>query len=201
MRNTILTLLSAVILGLGVAEGAPTKGKSSPPKLSLEAFWVDMNDGRGANTGTLDFTIERWSTDSEVSRLRDVLLTKGGDALLSVLQKIKPRVGFVRSPRSVGWDLFYAREVPDENGGRRILIATDRPISFWEARNQPRSIDYEFTLAEIRLDKDGKGEGKLVPAAKITYKKKINTIEIENYQIEPVRLAEVRTLEPATAAR
>jgi hypothetical protein len=67
-------------------------------------------------------------------------------------------------------------------------------MSFWELRNQPRSVDYEFTLAEIRLTKDGKGVGKLVTAAKITWNKDTRSVEIENYGIEPVRLTEVEVV-------
>ena len=58
--------------------------------------------------------------------------------------------------------------MPGEDGGRRIVLVTDRPISFWEAANQPRSIDYPFTLIELRLNRDGEGEGKMSIATKIT---------------------------------
>lgn len=54
-----------------------------------------------------------------------------------------------------------------------------------------RSADYEFLLGEIRIGPDGKGEGKLVPMAKITYNKVARAIEIENYASEPVRLTQV----------
>jgi hypothetical protein len=38
----------------------------------------------------------------------------------------------------------------------------------------------------------GEGEGKLSVATKITYNKKKNTVELENYASEPVRLENVR---------
>jgi hypothetical protein len=71
------------------------------------------------------------------------------------------------------------------------VVGTDRPISMWEARNNPRSRDYEFSLAEIRLGPDGKGQGKAITMAKLSYSKEKNTLEIENYEREPVRLNEV----------
>jgi hypothetical protein len=55
-------------------------------------------------------------------------------------------------------------------------------------------VDYPFTLIEIHLDKDGKGQGKMAYATKITFDKKKNSVELENYSSEPVRLNEV-TLE------
>jgi hypothetical protein len=141
--------------------------------------------------GTVDIVIERWSTDGERDRLVSVLKDKGPDALLSALQKM-PRVGYIRTPTSIGWDLHFARSVKSAEG-RQVVIATDRPMSFWEAANRPRSADYDFTLVDIRFDPDGKGTGKLAVAAKVDYNEKTQTIEVENFGIEPVRLTEVRS--------
>ena len=40
----------------------------------------------------------------------------------------------------------------------------------------------------MRFDKDGKGEGRMAYATQINFDKKKNTIELENYSSEPVRL-------------
>jgi hypothetical protein len=141
--------------------------------------------------GTVDIVIERWSTDAERDRLVSVLKEKGADALLSALQKM-PRVGYIRTPNSIGWDLHFARDIKTDEG-RQVVIATDRPMSFWEAANRPRSADYDFTLVDIRFDPDGKGTGKLAVAAKVDYNEKTQTVEVENFGIEPVRLTEVRS--------
>ena len=72
------------------------------------------------------------------------------------------------------------------------MLATDRYIGMQEARNQPRTIDYPFTLFEIRVNKDGEGEGKLAYATKIHFDKEKKIVEIENYSSEPVRLQNVK---------
>jgi hypothetical protein len=163
--------------------------KDEKALLHLRAFAVDTNNR--VRTNTLDIVIERWSTPEEASNLRTVFLEQGADKLLSALEKVKPRCGFVRTSTSIGWDLYFARETPLPGGGKRIVLAADRPVSFWEARNSGRSMDYQFSLAEIHMTADGKGEGKAIPAAKLTYDKDANTLEIENYQREPVRLNEI----------
>jgi hypothetical protein len=56
-------------------------------------------------------------------------------------------------------------------------------------------MDYQFSLAEIRLGADGKGQGKAITAAKLTFNKETNTLEIENYEREPVRLNEVAVVD------
>ncbi len=167
------------------------------PALRLRAFAVDQNavGTAAATAGTLDIVIERWSTDAERDSLRDVLAEKGGgDALLSAVKSIKPRAGYIRGSGSLGWDIQFARESQLPDGSRRIVIGTDRPMSFWETANRPRSADYEYLLAEIRLGKDGKGQGTLVPAALVDYDEDTHTIEVENYQQQPVLLSRVEVV-------
>ena len=188
-RLTTLTLLSftfGALASLATANGNPV--------LRLHAFAVDLGSTTTprARAGTLDIVIERWSTPEDVAKLHSVLAEKGADALLSALQGIKPRTGYIRSSTSLGWDIHFAQQIKAADGSQRIVIATDRPMSFWEAVNKPRSADYAFTLAEVRLRPDGTGEGKLVPAAKIDFDKETSTLEVENYSSEPVRLTEVK---------
>jgi hypothetical protein len=120
-----------------------------------------------------------------------VLLDKGPEKLLDALQDVK-RVGYIRTPDSIGWDLRFARKTRLPEGGDRVVLVTDRPIGFWEARNQPRTIDYPFTFVELRLNKDGQGEGKLSLATKIIADKENNIVTLENYDTQPVMLTQVR---------
>jgi hypothetical protein len=92
----------------------------------------------------------------------------------------------------LGTDIRYAMDHPGDDGGRRIVIITPRVIGFREARNQPRTADYPFTLFEMRFDKAGQGEGRMAYMTKISFDKKKNAIELENYASEPVRLNNLR---------
>jgi len=190
-RLHFLTALSLVLAVIG--SGARVTSADDKAVLRLRAFAVNLNSTGRASTGTLDINIERWSTPEEAARLRDILTEKGEDALLEAVQKL-PRMGSIARTGNLGWDIRFAQQIPAAGGGRRIVIATDRPMSFFEAANQTRSSDYAFTLAEIRLGPDGKGEGKLVPAAKIEYDQESKTLEIENYNTEPVRLTQVEVV-------
>ena len=149
---------------------------------------INMNNG---SSGTIEMVVNRWSTDAERDRLMAVLLEKGPDKLLDELQKL-PRVGFIRTPNSIGYDLHYARKASGEDGGEHVVLATDRYITFWEAVNRPRTIDYPFTLIELHIGADGKGEGRMSIATRIIHDKKKNEIVLENYQSQPVLLTEVR---------
>jgi hypothetical protein len=189
---------TAVSVALAAALVVPLVASTASAKeaeiLRLSAFAINMNNG--ARTGTIDIVIERWSTPEEAASLKATLVEKGDEKLLSELQKIKPRCGFARTSNSLGWDIYFARETPLPDGGRKIDLATDRPVGMWEARNSGRSMDYQFSLAEIRLPATGKGQGKAIPRAKLTFNSKTNTMEIENWDNEPVRLNEITISEP-----
>ena len=190
MRKPALAAALPLAAALALPLTAPAPAAAEDPLLHLQAFSINLNNA--ARTNTIDIVIERWSTPEEIDKLRGILIEKGGgDSLLSALQKVKPRCGYVRTSNSLGWDVQFAREVQLDDGTRKIVVATDRPMSFWETSNAGRSTDYEFTLAEIRLPKEGKGQGKAIPAAKLSFNKEKNTLEIENYQREPVRLNEI----------
>ena len=118
-------------------------------------------------------------------------MEKGADKLLDVLRDMR-RVGYIRSPNSLGYDLHYARRTPLPDGGERVVLATDRPVGFWEAVNRPRSIDYPFTIIELHLNADGEGEGKLSLATKIMADKESKTIVLEDYASQPVLLTSVK---------
>jgi len=162
----------------------------------FRAFAVNMNGGPRTNAGVVDIGITRWSTEAEREALIATLKEKGSTALLDALTK-QPEAGFIKMPNTLGWTLFYARKTDLPDGGQRIVIATNRRLGFGEVSQQRRSADYDFTLVEIHLPKGGgKGEGKMVPAAKVTWDKETNQIDIEDYQAMPVQLKNVEESKP-----
>jgi hypothetical protein len=115
----------------------------------------------------------------------------GNDGLLRTLRKMN-EVGHIRGGASLGYPVRFARQIPLGDGARRILIATDRPVSFLEAANQTRTMDYPFMIVDIRMDAKGEGQGKLLPLARVNVDSD-HVVEIENYASEPVRLTSVRS--------
>lgn len=186
MKTALIVTLVASMCAAGAAQ---TRGGRE----RFTAFAVNMDSSTVARPGasTVEIVVERWSTDAQRDRLLAALVEKGPEKLLDTLQSL-PRAGYIRTPNSIGYDLHYAWKEPLDEGGERIVIATDRYISFWEARNQPRTIDYPFTVIEMRLNRDGLGEGKMSLATKITMNKDKKQIELENYGTQPVLLQNVK---------
>lgn len=191
VRTHVLSLLALTLAAGTLAGGIDVVAQSGTGE-RFRAFAINM-DALAGRTGaqSVEIVVDRWSTEGEAARLLDVLQRKGPAKLLDALQSI-PRLGYIRTPDTIGYELHFARKTPGEDGGEHIVIGTDRYISFWEARNQPRSIDYPFTVIEIHMNRDGTGEGKMSIATKITADPKRQTIVLENYGTQPVRLNNIR---------
>ena len=191
---SVLAALTLIVAPLIAAQGGSEK-------LVITAMAVNMsNVGTSAVNQVVEITINRWSTPEERTHLIRTMIDKGEKALLSELQKtpshgrfaIPGWVGPDPHELRLGYDLHYAWQTAQPEGGRRIVIITDRYIGFEELRARPRTVDYPFTLFEIRVDKNGNGDGKMAVATRITFDKGKNTMELENYSSEPVRLQSLK---------
>ena len=184
-RSAMLALAavsSAALLTITAA--AQTMG--SPERYSGSA--ININNGRADN---IDITVNRWSSDKQRDALMAVVQEKGVEKLLDALQDM-PAVGHFGAPGNLSWDIHFARKTALPDGGERVILVTDRRIGFWEAANQPRSIDYPFTVIELRLNRDGQGEGTMSIATKVIYDKEQNMITLERLQNQPVRLTNLK---------
>ncbi len=187
MRRIIMISAVAALL---FASLLPQTGLAQNEREEFTAWAINLVAGPGPSNATVDITVDRWSTDAQRDQLLAAVKEGGPDALLTALQKM-PVVGRIRTPDSLGYDLRYARQAPLDEGGRQIVIGTDRPIGYWEARNRPRVFDYRFTVIEMRLDKTGEGEGRMLAQTKIFIDNKQNLV-LENYAQQPVMLKQVR---------
>src|SRR5687767_8137521 len=130
MRGMYVLMLAALTAGPAAAQQSPvgTSGTGADPGLRCTAFAISTG---GLQTGTatspLDIVIDRWSSEDERQQLLEAL-KRDQDALLNALRDLAP-VGRIRTPTSLGWDLRYASASPAEDGERRIVIGTDRPMS------------------------------------------------------------------------
>ena len=186
MKSTRL-LLAALLALVVFVSFAKAQTQGQPEEFTAVAI---VNNNLGSGAGTVLIDINRWSAERERTTLVNTLLQQGPEKLLDVLQDMRS-VGTIRTPDSLGYDLRYAHQTPNEEGGRRIVIATDRPIGFWEATRGTRTLDYRFTVIQMNIGRDGKGTGTMSYATKITAKN--NMIELENFATSPVMLNEIKS--------
>jgi len=145
----------------------------------------------GPVTTPVSIVISRWSTDAERDTLVTTLREQGASAVLEKLKDM-PRAGSIAAPGSVGQEVHFARRLPGANGGERVILITDRPMGWWELTSGDRTTEYPFTLVELRIGSDGKGEGKASVATKVMVEPESNTVALENWGTQPVALQNVR---------
>lgn len=186
VRSVVIGGLIALASTLGPSLGA---AQQRPERFTALAVNFDAPYGQVANVVQIGVT--RWSADAERDRLMALLVEKGPEKLLDVVQDL-PSAGYIRTPDRLGYDLRFARRTVAENGTEQITLITDRFITYWEAANRPRSIDYPFTVIELRIKPNGEGEGRASVATRITADPRRQTIVLENYSAQPVLLQSVK---------
>lgn len=186
LRPRRVALGVALTCGLALASPALAQGdRFSATATNMSTF------GPQGVLGPVDIIINRYSTEDERNRFLAVLAERGPNGLLEVFRSSKS-IGRLAAPGSVGYDIRYAAKIPGEDGGYKVVIATDRLMSFLEVRNQPRTVDYPFTVVQLNIGANGQGEGRASIYARITTDKRNNTIVLEDFGSQPVTLMNVR---------
>ncbi len=178
-KSTILMIACAAICSLPlVAAGAETFiGRA-----------VDTSGQRLQSTAHFTLHIDEYATDEEIAQHAAVLAETGSRGLEKVLWKLDR--GWIKVGTSLGHVVGVARSI-DTDGGRIIRAVTDRPIQLFEVRRGLRSVDYPFGVIELELDADGKGEGRLIAAAKLEFTED-GTLEIEQLGTRPFKLMKIK---------
>ena len=151
--------------------------------------------GAGARVN-VDLYVKNYTSDDEARSLAGALLEGGSEALLKRLEK-NDSIGKITLTGRVGFydlKLIRSHQTPE---GRRIYAVGDRPVGFLEMYVNNRSRDYPFGILQLDLKKNSKGReegtGALLYAAKIKVLEG-NSIELESYGIDAIRLMGVRKL-------
>jgi hypothetical protein len=174
------SLLLAVLIPVAVAA---EEGKSK--RESYAGVIVGTGGRIGGQTLNLDIHIDKYTSDQEVQEYLVLLKESGQDELRKTLEKVS--VGRIAPVGRTGTDLSIAR-VHQTEEGKVIRLVTPRPVSFFEAYRSGRSMDYPFTIMEIRLNKEGKGEGSIMGGAQLRFDKdgQLNIESYGNYQYAKV---------------
>ncbi len=181
--GVVLALALIGVFGWNSAGIAQTRGDAE----HFAANFVDLNTGRA---GPVQMSVTRWTTEAERTAFQQAIFKKGQNELLDVLRDSRS-VGRIYTPGNIGYDLRYAESKALPDGGREIILATDRPMSFREITNRPISSQYPFTWVQFRIRPDGTGEGTLFVAARIIGEEADDLIEVQDFAISPVRLQNI----------
>jgi len=181
-------LSRAFIVGVAmIATGAVALAKHKAEVFTAAA--ISTGGPQSPVAGRLTFTIERWTTPEEAEKLTAALKKAGSKEVVEALQNLKS-AGRISSPGSIGYPIQYAVQEALPDGGRHIVLMTDRPMSFAEIWDQPVTMDYPVTHIELNVNKDGRGSGKMSTANKLIAAGKL--IVLEDWSAVPIQLNDVK---------
>ena len=186
IRAAALAALASAPL---LAKSDEIQGGSDLP-VRYTATALNIDPAVNLSAAFVDLRIVRWSTEAERTQLM-AAFRKGQQELVDELHDL-PRVGTIKTPDTLAYDLRYARRAPLPDGGAQIVMLTDRPIAQWEAWSNARTLEYPFMIIELRVDDQGRGEGRLNAATKLSFNEKTGNVVMENRASQPVQLTKVK---------
>lgn len=185
--NFVAAALAVLALSSSGVAQQPKEGKKTEERYS--AIASNVSELAAAGVVPLDIWITRYTDDAEEEKLMAALDQKGQEGLIEALRRMPP-VARMRVPGELATEFHYARQSRGRDGRRRIILATDRPIGFIEATNRTFTLEYPFTMLELRLDDSGRGDGQLFLAAKFI--RTGNLLVLENLVSQAVVLSNVK---------
>lgn len=186
--RTLRRLVVGLVIVAAVTQ-VTTAGQDKSLPEEFTAILTNISNVGGTGLTPLSIRIRRWTPDDENERLLSVLRAKGQEAFLRALEDVKP-VGSIATPTSLRFDFFYARSLPAEGAGRRIMMISERPMLIEERVGASQSREYPFTVLDLRLDVDGRGHGTI--SQRVQLRLLGNIFGIENLATSPMKLSEVQ---------
>jgi hypothetical protein len=150
-RGLIAIAAAIAVMGTGEIYAQP-----GGPGERFTAIAVGIGPTGRVKWTRLEMTVMQWCTDDDVEALIGTLVADGADALLDQLQETCP-VGYLRMPDGMRYDLLFAQRVTGEDGGHKVILLAEVVISAVEAE----AIQSGFALIELRLDRNGEGDGEM----------------------------------------
>jgi hypothetical protein len=188
-KRKAFSLLCALCCVLGWAfldTAAEAQGQS---RQTINGTVVGIGGRSSGRIRPFRLIVNSYTTPGQVRELNDALRDGGQDELLRALSGMN--AGRVEVGVGVGVKANAVIADPWGEGGTKLTVFYERSIRFFELRYGSRSQDYRIGYAEIFLDRDGKGEGTFIPAARIRLRDG-NTWEVEDFGVFPARLMGLR---------
>jgi hypothetical protein len=186
---------TAAVLALGAAVVAQSAGSTSRVTPAERFSYVAANAAQAgpSGEGRMQIVINQWSPDSERARLLEVLTGAGADKLTESLGR-GSAVGYIHWPGHLEYTIRFAARLPRPDGGEDIILGTDYPVHVWwdAAKDTPPAAFNHGTVLQLRLNRDGRGEGKLSTGARLSVTNDGKLFAIEDYASQPVLLTDIQ---------
>lgn len=109
--------------------------------------------------GRMRVRVMRWSTDDERRQVMAAL--DEPSKLLGALPYADGVVGYLQWPGGLEHSVRYARQTTRSDGAVDIVMVVERPLWLWWDPTAKWAADQQFTVLQMRINKNGTGEGRI----------------------------------------
>ena len=182
---------------LGVLCLVAASAASAAAQQVVQGQVIGIGGRRAGLNRPFRLTVNSYSSPDDVQQLNQALRSGGQDELLRVLSRLN--AGRVAIGNNVGMRANAIVATPAE-GGTKLTVLYVRDVAIFELRYGTRSADYRFGYAEIFLDARGRGQGTIIPSAKVRLEGDNNWV-VEDFGEFPARLIGLRSTGRVGGAR
>lgn len=141
-------------------------------------------------TAMLTVGIDDVTPEEEVLALRTLLQKEGPEAVRKALINVEK--GAIFTTGSLAVPLCFVRVQPLPDGkGQRVVGIVARRLAFQETWHATRSLDYPWSVVIMDIDANGRGQGKLLEAAKIEVDE-TGRVEVTYLTNQPARVTNIK---------
>jgi hypothetical protein len=191
-RLFVSSALCCALVLIISAQAANAQDRSSREYITggyITGTVVGISGRMAGRTGNFTLRINGYTTDDEARQFQSALQSAGQDRLLDIMRRTSEK-GRLQINNRVGIPVQAILTSPTETG-TKLTIIYERTVRFYEMRYGARSQDYRFGYMELFINRNGTGEGTLIPAARIRVLDN-GTWEVENFGEFPARVIGVR---------
>lgn len=190
MRTLTVLVLFAVLCGAALFAAPPQSSSAAVFSERVNGTVVGISGRLAGRSRPFSLIVNSYTPANQIRELNEALGRDGQEGLLKALSKMD--AGRIQIGTGVGVPANAIIVDPWGEGGRKLTVFYERNVSFFELRYGTRSEMYRVGYAELFLNRDGRGEGTLIPAARVRLKDG-NVWEVEDFGVFPARLLGLRS--------
>jgi hypothetical protein len=190
MRRLIVVVLFAVFCGAALFAAPAQSSSNAVFSERVNGTVVGISGRLAGRSRPFSLIINSYTPANQIRELNEALGRDGQDGLLNALSKMN--AGRIQIGTGIGVPANAIIVDPWGEGGRKLTVFYERNLSFYELRYGTRSEMYRVGYAELFLNRDGRGEGTMIPAARVRLKDG-NVWEVEDFGVFPARILGLRS--------
>ena len=190
MRTLTVVVLFTVLCGAALFAAPAQSSSAAVFSERVNGTVVGISGRLAGRSRPFSLIVNSYTPANQVRELNEALGRDGQDGLLNALSKMD--AGRIQIGTGIGVPANAIIVDPWGEGGRKLTVFYERNVSFYELRYGTRSEMYRVGYAEIFLNREGRGEGTLIPAARVRLRDG-NVWEVEDFGVFPARILGLRS--------